>query len=90
VSDKLIPILFAQPVGSSIKALNNFKNIVFSDIRKANLIFGVCLFCIFVRNTIYELLMIVLEPAMMARKHKSRKAPILMLDCMISQVSRGL
>jgi len=31
-----------------------------------------------------------LEPVFMARKHKSEKAPILMLDCMISQVSCGL
>jgi hypothetical protein len=39
---------------------------VFLDIRKANLIFGLCLFCIFVRNTIYELLIEVLKPALMA------------------------
>jgi hypothetical protein len=31
-----------------------------------------------------------LEPVSMARKHKSGKAPILTLDCMISQVSCGL
>jgi len=31
-----------------------------------------------------------LEPVVLARKHKSGKAPILMLDCMISQVSCGL
>jgi hypothetical protein len=31
-----------------------------------------------------------LELVILARKHKSRKAPILMLDCMISQVSREL
>jgi len=31
-----------------------------------------------------------LEPVFMARKHKSVKAPILILDCMISKVSGGL
>jgi len=37
------------------------------DIRKANLIFGFCLFCIFVKNTIYELLMEVFAPEVLAR-----------------------
>jgi len=31
-----------------------------------------------------------LEPVLLARKYKYGKAPILMLDCMISQVSCGL
>ena len=53
-----------------IKARHNFKNVVFSDIRKANLIFGLCLFCIFVKNTIYELLMEVFRPVLVARYSK--------------------
>jgi len=40
---------------------------VFSDIIKANFIFGLCLFCIFVKNTIYELLMEVFRPVLVAR-----------------------
>ena len=35
------------------KDQHNFRNIVFLDIRKANFIFVVCLFCIFIINTIY-------------------------------------
>jgi hypothetical protein len=44
----------------------------------------------FCKKRISVLKMEELEPALLARKHKSGKAPILMLDCMISQVSRGL
>jgi hypothetical protein len=40
---------------------------VFPDIRKANLIFGVCLFCIFVRNTIYAISIDSLQVALLAR-----------------------
>jgi hypothetical protein len=36
-----------------IKARHNLDKFVFSDIRKANLIFGLCLYCIFVKITIY-------------------------------------
>jgi hypothetical protein len=56
---------------------------------RANHFSWVCLFCIFVRNRIYVIEIEVLEPVFMARKHKSGKAPILMLDCMISQVLVG-
>ena len=38
-----------------IFSLAKNREVVFSDIIKANLIFGVCLFCIFVKNTIYAL-----------------------------------
>jgi len=48
------------------------------------------LFCISVRNKIYVMEIEMLEPVFMARKHKFGKPPILMLDCMISQVSCGL
>ena len=58
-----------------IKARHNLKNIVFLDIRKANLIFGLCLFCIFVKNTIYELLMEVFGPAVLARVHVISHTP---------------
>jgi hypothetical protein len=51
---------------------------------------GICFFCNFVRNKIYVIEIEMLEPVVLARKHKSGKAPILMLDCMISQVSCGL
>jgi hypothetical protein len=57
---------------------------------RANPFRRVCLFCIFVRNTIYAIPIDSLQVALLARKHKSGKAPILMLDCMISQVTRGL
>jgi hypothetical protein len=50
----------------------------------------ICLFCISVGNKIYVIEIEMLEPVLLARKHKSGKAPILMLDCMISQVSCGL
>jgi hypothetical protein len=63
---------------------------VISFLNRANHFSRVCLFCNFVRNTIYVMGIEVLEPVSMARKHKSGKAPILMLDCMISQVSCGL
>jgi len=48
------------------------------------------LFCIFVTNTIYVIKIEMLEPVVLARKHKFGKPPILMLDCMISKVSCGL
>jgi hypothetical protein len=66
------------------------KKSVISFLNRANPFRRVCLFCISVRNKIYVLEMEMLEPVIMARKHKSGKAPILMLDCMISQVSCGL
>jgi len=66
------------------------KSVISFFSKRANLLFGVCLFCNFVRNTIYVLEVKVLEPVVLARKHKSGKAPILILDCMISQVSCGL
>jgi 1-acyl-sn-glycerol-3-phosphate acyltransferase len=47
-------------------------------------------FCIFVTNRIYVLELEMLGPVVLASKHNSGKAPILMLDCMISQVSGGL
>jgi len=50
-----------------IKARCHSRNIVFSDIRKANLIFGGCLFCIFVKNAIYAIKIEVLLPALLAK-----------------------
>jgi hypothetical protein len=66
------------------------KKSVISFFNRANLFSGICLFCNFVRNKIYVIEIEMLEPVVLARKHKSGKAPILMLDCMISQVSCGL
>ena len=63
---------------------------VISFLNKANLFTRVCLFCISVRNKIYVIENDVLEPVVLARKHKSGKAPILMLDCIISQLSPEL
>ena len=62
-------------------------DIVFS--KRVNLFRWVCLFCNFVRNTIYVLAIEIIGLVVLARKHKSGNARILMLDCMISQVSRG-
>jgi hypothetical protein len=45
---------------------------------------GICLFCNFVTNTIYVIKIEMLEPVVLARKHKFGKASNLMLDCMIS------
>jgi hypothetical protein len=60
---------------------------VISFFNEANSSRGIFFFCNFVRNTIYVLEIEMFELVLMARKHKSGKAPILMLDCMISQVS---
>ena len=51
---------------SAIKARHNFKNIVFSDIRKANPFFGICLYCISVRNKIYVLKIEMVGPVVLA------------------------
>ncbi|MCJ7542310.1 MAG: hypothetical protein MUO88_21890, partial [Desulfobacterales bacterium] len=45
---------------------------------------------IYPHYAIYVISMNCLQVGLLARKHKSGKAPILMLDCMISQVSCGL
>jgi len=49
------------------KAQHNFKNFVFLDIRRANPIFGLCLYCIFVRNTIYVIQLESIQVVRMAR-----------------------
>jgi hypothetical protein len=58
--------------------------VVISFFNKGKSISPGCLFCISVRNRIYVLEVEMLEPVVLARKHKFGKAPILMLDCMIS------
>jgi hypothetical protein len=63
---------------------------VISFFNKGKLILLGLPFCIFVTNTIYVISMNLILVVVLARKHKSGKAPILMLDCMISQVSCGL
>ena len=52
---------------TAIFSLAKNREVVFLDIRKANLIFGFCLFCNFVKNTIYELEIDMLRPALLAR-----------------------
>jgi len=59
--------------------------VVISFSNKGRSFLRVCLFCNFVRNRIYVLAIEMLELVLLARKHKSGRAPILMLDCMISQ-----
>ena len=46
------------------------REVVFLDIRKANLIFGVCLFCNFVDFTIYAINGILFQVAFLARNHR--------------------
>ena len=64
--------------------------VVISFLNRADPFHRVCFFCNFVRNTIYVLNEPRFQVVLMASKHNSGKAPILMLDCMISQVSCGL
>ena len=52
------------------KARYNFKHIVFLYIIKANVSGGFAFFCISVRNEIYVLEIEMLEPVMIAIKHK--------------------
>jgi len=59
--------LFGRLVITAIFYLAKNREVVFLDIRKANLIFGFCLYCIFVKNTIYVLEIDMLRPALLAR-----------------------
>ena len=63
------------------------KKSVISFSKRADPFSGICLFCISVRNKIYVIEVAILRLVVLARKHKFGKAPILMLDCIISQVS---
>jgi len=59
--------LFGRLVITAIFYLAKNREVVFLDIRKANLIFGFCLYCIFVKNTIYVLEIDMLRPALLGK-----------------------